>query len=238
MAPFLFLQRRLHREIQAIFLLITRRGDISLALFSLLFFPGILLHEMSHFLMARVLGVRTGRISLIPQPLEGGRLQLGFVETARTDLLRDAFIGAAPMLTGGLVVAYAGMARLGLPSLWTELVTGTPQPWTMAILRLANQADFWLWFYLIFSVSSTMMPSASDRRAWLPVGLVMTLLLIIGLWAGAGPWLLVHFTMSFNAVMRSIAAVVAISFAVHCLLLAPMLLIRRILEHLTGSVVT
>jgi hypothetical protein len=88
LGPLLFLQRRLHFEIQALLMILTRRPEIAFGLFSLLFFPGVLLHETSHFLMARWLGVRTGRVSLIPQVLPGGKLQLGFVETANADPLR------------------------------------------------------------------------------------------------------------------------------------------------------
>jgi hypothetical protein len=93
--PLIYLQRFLQREIQSIFLLITRQADISTALFSLLFLPGVLLHETSHYLMAHLLGVKTGRFSLIPKKVEDGRLQLGYVETAKTDFVRDALIGAA-----------------------------------------------------------------------------------------------------------------------------------------------
>ena len=56
LGPLLLLQRALHREIQVVFLLITRRPEITVALFSLLFFPGVLLHEGSHYLMAKILG--------------------------------------------------------------------------------------------------------------------------------------------------------------------------------------
>src|SRR5512142_246629 len=90
LVPLLFAQRWLHREIQWVFLLITRSQMLSLGMFSFLFFPGVLLHELSHFVMARVLGVRTGRFSLLPSLMEDGKLRLGYVETADTDLLRDA----------------------------------------------------------------------------------------------------------------------------------------------------
>src|SRR5512139_1205122 len=92
LGPLLFVQRRLHRETQAVLLLITRHKEISLALFSLLFFPGVLLHELSHYVTARIFGVRTGRFSLLPTPLPDGRLRLGFVETASVDFIRDAII--------------------------------------------------------------------------------------------------------------------------------------------------
>ena len=70
-----FLQHRLHFEIQATFMLLTHRAEIALALFSLLFFPGVFLHETSHYLLARLLGVRTGHFSLLPEPLPDGRLR-------------------------------------------------------------------------------------------------------------------------------------------------------------------
>src|SRR5512143_2626739 len=108
LGPLLFAQRWLHREVQWVFLLITRSPSVSVGLFSLLFFPGVLLHELSHFLMARLLGVRAGRFSLLPSVVEGGKLRLGFVETAETDWVRDALIGAAPLITGGAAVAYLG----------------------------------------------------------------------------------------------------------------------------------
>ena len=122
--PLLYLQRLLQREIQAIFLLITRQPEISMALFSLLFLPGVLLHELSHFLMAKLLDVPTGRFSIIPRKLEGGRIQLGYVETVSTDFVRDALIGVAPLITGVIFVAVAGVTRLGINALWGSLTQG------------------------------------------------------------------------------------------------------------------
>jgi hypothetical protein len=238
LGPFLLLQRRLHLEIQSVFLLLFRRNDVSLALFSLLFFPGVFLHEASHYLMARLLGVRTGRFSLIPRPLQDGKLQLGYVETAKADLLRDALIGLAPLLSGGLFVAYAGIAHLDLLTIWENARSGSGLTLPMAIEMLFDRSDFWLWFYLIVAVSSTMMPSRSDRRAWLPVVLACVFLLGLGLLAGAGPWLVQHVSVPFNSALRAIALVIAISLGVHILLVLPFFFTARIIERLTGFRVT
>jgi hypothetical protein len=231
--PLLFLQRSLHREIQGVFLLITRRPDISLALFSLLFFPGVLLHEASHFLMSRVLGVPTGRVSLLPRPMENGRLQLGYVETGRADIFRDALIGMAPLITGGICVALTGMRGLGLDSMWTAIVSGQGESLGVALRTVAERPDFWLWFYLTFVISSTMLPSASDRRAWLPLLLVFSILLGVVLLAGAGPWLVEHLAPPLNSGLGALAAVFGISVVVHTLILIPVWAVRKLISKVT-----
>ena len=234
LAPFLFFQRQLHFEIQSILLLLTRRSDISIACFSILFFPGVLLHESSHYLMARVLGVRTGRLSLIPRPLSDGKVQLGYVETAKADIFRDALIGIAPLMSGGILVAYAGMIQLGLSGLWDGLSSWDDTRVLQLFKSVYQHSDFWLWFYLIFTVSSTMMPSKSDRRAWLPVILSLLFLFGVSLFAGAGPWLAQNLAQPLNRALRSVSAVFAISLVIHLLLVIPLLFIRRIFERVTG----
>jgi hypothetical protein len=233
LGPLLFSQRRLHRETQSVFLLATRHKEISLALFSLLFFPGVLLHELSHFLTARLLGVRTGRFSLLPTPLPDGRLRLGFVETESVDFVRDALIGAAPLLTGGLFVAYAGIQRLKLPVLWDSLAYGS-QPLREALAVIPAQVDFWLWFYLAFTVSSMMLPSASDRRGWLPLALVVGLLVGMALLGGAGPWMLAHLAPTMNQALQAVAVTFGISAFLHLALLLPMWGLRKVMSRLTG----
>jgi len=228
------LERRLHFETQAILLLMTRRAEIALALFSLLFFPGVLLHETSHYLAARLLGVKTGRFSLLPQPLPDGRLRLGFVETTGTDLLRDALIGVAPLVAGGAFVIYAGLLRLGLPALWDGFVAGEARALSEALSLTYARPDFWLWFYLTLAVSSTMLPSASDRRAWLPVFLVIAILIGLALLAGVGPWLLGNVAPPFNQALRSLAILFGISAGIHLILLPPLWAFRQVIMRVTG----
>lgn len=233
--PLLILQRGLHREIQAIFFILTRRADVSMGLFAILFFPGVLLHEGSHFLMARLLGVRTGRFSLLPRPLPNGRMQLGFVETAAADWVRDALIGAAPLVAGGLCVAYIGIYQLGLPAIWMQVRSGNLQSILQGFSTLYAQPDFWLWFYLTFTISSTMLPSASDRRAWLPLALVAGGLLGLSLLAGAGPWLLENLAPILNRLLLAVASVFGISVFVHFVLLLPAFALRLLLSWLSGA---
>lgn len=241
--PLILMQRHLHREIQAVLLLVTRRMDIATVIFSLLFFPGILLHETSHYLTARLLGVDTGGFSLLPKVLpptrgEPGRgarrLQLGYVETSSTDTLRDALIGSAPLIFGGLFVTFAGLSRLGMQLLWADLIQGDFQRAWASLQGMLGQSDFWLWLYLTFVVSSTMLPSASDRRAWLPIGLVLGLVLAASLLVGAGQWLLAHVAPLLNQGLLVLDTALGISLAVHVVVYLPTLLMRAGLSRLTG----
>lgn len=229
-----WLQRVLHHEIQAIFLILTRNPALTVGLFSVLFFPGVFLHELSHFLMAKLLGVRTGGFSLIPQAMPDGRLQLGYVETARTDMARDSLIGAAPIVAGGLVVAYIAIYPLNLLPLWDVLRNAQFNLFWLGITLLPQMKDFALWFYLTFAISSTMMPSESDRHAWLPLGLLVAALLALALFAGAGPWMLATVTPPLNAFLRSVALIFVLSSMVHGALSLPLLGIHRLLTRVTG----
>ncbi|HQN43153.1 MAG TPA: hypothetical protein PLA25_03385 [Anaerolineaceae bacterium] len=231
---FIFVQRHLHFELQAIFLLLTRRPTLSEGLFALLFFPGTLLHELSHYLTAKILGVRTGRFSLTPQRLPNGRLQLGFIETAPTDVFRDALIGLAPLITGGLLTAWLGLSRLGLGPVAEALGARNWPLFWQGLADLPALPDFWLWFYLLLAISSTMLPSASDRRAWLPVVSGLALLLVLAILAGAGPWLLSHLSAPLNQGLRAIAVVFGISLVIHLVMLLPAWLIRTLISRLTG----
>ena len=232
--PLLVLQRALHREIQIVFLLLTRRPAVTTAIFSLLFFPGILLHELSHFLMARLLGVQTGGFSLLPRVLPDGRLQLGYVETAKTDIFRDSLIGAAPLIAGGAFLAYAAAIPLNLLPLWETLRVARMDALIPGAKALTTRPDFWIWFYLAFVVSSAMLPSESDRHAWIPLAAFFAVLFGLAILAGAGPWMLAHLAPPLDVFLRSVALIFGFSAALHAILYLPFWLLHRILSRFTG----
>lgn len=231
LVPLVYLQRLLHREIQIIFYLITRNKPLTIAIFSMIFFPGVFLHELSHFLMAKVLGVRTGKFSLLPKSLDTGHLQLGYVETEQTDILRDSLIGLAPIIAGTLFVAYAGVVQLRLDALWHVFINGQAELFWMGLRLLPTVPDFYLWFYLTFAVSSTMLPSESDRHAWLPLGMWIGALLVLAVFSGAGVWMLNNLAPVFDPLLRSVALLFALSDIVHIVLLIPLYGIRQVMTY-------
>ena len=232
--PLVILQRLLHREIQAVLLIVTRSPQLTVGLFSFLFFPGVFLHELSHFVMAKILSVRTGKTSLIPRSLPDGRLQMGYVETAQTDIVRDSLIGLAPLIAGSLFIAYAGLNRMGFRILLAVLANGQTELFWKGLKLLPQVNDFFLWFYLVFAVSSTMMPSESDRHAWLPLGLWTAGLLALAIFAGAGTWMLENITPLLNNFFGSVATLFGLSVALHIILLLPTMLLHRLVSRVTG----
>ncbi len=223
---FLLAQRWLHQQIQLLFYLITKRLNLALALFSILFLPGVLLHETSHFVVARLLGVRTRRCSISPQVTVDSRRRLGYVETAQADVVRDTLIGAAPFIFGGAVVAYLGIDRLGIAPLFELASQGSWNQLWAAIAALPQRPDFWLWFYLTFTISSMMLPSPADRRAWLPVVIVLLAVALLALLAGAGPWMAQNVAPWLDRILRAIATVLGIGLVVHLLLAVPVTFLR------------
>lgn len=231
---FIILQRLLHSEIQAFFLILTRNPGVTQVLFALIFFPGVLLHELSHFLSAKLLGVRTGNFSLIPQAQPEGILRLGYVETASGGFVRDALIGAAPLVTGSLFVAYAAIYQMHILPLWDLMRSADWGAFGVMLVSVPESPDFWLWFYLTFTISSTMMPSQSDRHAWLPLGFLVMGLVAVAILAGAGTWMLANLAPPFNRFLQALAMIFGLSGVLHILLVLPFLLFHRILTRLTG----
>jgi len=234
LVPLILLQRLLHREIQAVFLILTRDARLTMGVFSFIFLPGVFLHELSHFLMAKILRVPTGQFSILPQPLPDGRLQLGYVETAKADIVRDSLIGAAPLIAGTLFVAYVSIYPLDMRVLWDTLRNGQLNLFWMGVNTLPRTRDFYLWFYLAFAVSSTMMPSESDRHAWLELAISVGVIFAIALLIGAGPWMLDNVAPLISNFLSSVAVIFGLSSAVHAILILPTALIHKLLARATG----
>ena len=234
LVPLIVLQRLLHREIQAVFLILTRDTRVTMGIFSILFLPGVFLHELSHFVLAKLLGVRTGKFSIFPKSLPDGRLQLGYVETARSDVVRDSLIGAAPLIVGTLFVAYVAIYHLQMRVLWDALRNGQFGLFWLGMRALPQVQDFYLWFYLAFAVSSTMMPSESDRHAWLELLISIGVLVLIAMLVGAGPWMLSNVAPRLSNFLSSVAVIFGLSAFVHILLILPTALIHKLLARATG----
>ena len=157
----LLIERWIHRHLQGVMLLLTGDPEIAVMLYALPLLPGIILHELSHAFAAVLLGIRVGRISLRPKRA-GQRIQLGFVPIEKTDAIRASLVGLAPLLAGSITILLIGYWVFGLGTVrgalaardWGELAAG--------MLQALKARDAWIWAYVVFAVSNTMLPSRAN----------------------------------------------------------------------------
>ena len=138
-------------------------GLLPTPVYILLFLPGTFLHELSHYIAAKLLFVRVGKFSLRPEKRET-EIVLGSVAIEKTNIVKRLIIGAAPVIVGLFLIigiVYLVVTR-ELTSDWR----------VVAFLS-----------YLIFVVGNTMFSSKKDMEgAWkviifsLVIGVILYLL--------------------------------------------------------------
>lgn len=179
------IQRWINQHMQGIGILLFNSRDAGMAVLWFVLLPGIILHELSHWTMAKLLGLKTGKLRMWPE-LTGDEIILGSVEVQKSNPLKDSLVGLAPFLGGSLALLVIGtwvfdanvMGQAWEQSDWRQLLnllTGTLQV-----------ADSWIWLYLVVAFSNAMMPSPSDRASWrlvlIYLGLVGVALVLLGWW--------------------------------------------------------
>lgn len=143
-------------------------GFLSIQALSFLFLPGIIIHELSHLLVAAILFVPVGNIDFTPKKSgDGERVRLGSVEIAKTDPVRRVVIGFAPIFVGILII----IGSIYLFSLNISFLQKN-NPYIFTIVTLAI-------VYLVFAISNTMFSSNRDMEGALEI--LITLLIIFGI---------------------------------------------------------
>lgn len=125
---------------------------------SLLFLPGVVIHELSHVFMASLLAVRVGKMEFWPQ-IHGDRVKLGSVQIAKSDPFRRFLIGAAPLFggIGILLLLFAYFSPALFPFTWKTVVFG----------------------YALFEISNTMFSSKKDMEGALMLLAVILLFVFL-----------------------------------------------------------
>lgn len=233
LVPLVALERWIHRHAQGIFLLITRDPDLALIFYSLVFLPGIIIHELSHWLMATVLLVHAPRISVWPQRQPDGSLRLGYVETERVDFLRESLIGVAPLLAGCGAILLIGYYRLSVGPIGPALTAGDLGGVLRGLAGMLASRDAFIWGYFIFSISNAMMPSASDRRAWPWLLLLLGGVALIVYWAGFGPLVAGSAESVFGTALNVLASAFSLTVFIDLVAVAILWAVESLLSRMT-----
>jgi hypothetical protein len=156
---------------------LTHSADLAMVILFIVYLPGILIHEASHWLMAKALGLKTGKFRVWPRK-QGRQIGMGSVSVARGGTVADSAVGLAPLMIGSILVAMIGSQVFQTEQLGLIWQTGN---WGAAFGRwqsaLTTNPDGLLWSYLLFAVANAMLPSSSDRE---PLKSLLLYILIFG----------------------------------------------------------
>ncbi|MFB0547179.1 MAG: hypothetical protein ACETWB_09730 [Anaerolineae bacterium] len=234
LVPLLWMKNWISRHVQGLGLLLSGDNEVAMIVYFLSFLPGIVVHELSHWLAAKLLGVRTGRISIWPAKKSRGKIRLGYVKVARTDPLRSSLIGLAPLLGGSLIVFLIGQLIFGFGELEDILTSGD---WSLSWRYLwdcTRVPDFWLWLYLIFTVSNSMLPSQTDRQPWRPILIFLALVAILFYLSGWVPQVPEEWTDAFLAFTGYLAYAFGLTVAVNLIFMIIIALLEGLVTILSG----
>ncbi len=163
-----WMSRQVSLRVQGVTLYLTGWVDLADVMIFLLLLPGVFVHEGSHWLAARMLGLRTGKFRVWPVK-QGAYIGLGSVSVERSDIWRESLVGMAPLLAGNVVLAIVGWQVFATPALLEALAAGQFARVTTTFFGALRTADGLLWAYVIFTVGNSMLPSSSDREPVKPV---------------------------------------------------------------------
>jgi hypothetical protein len=182
--PLVYVEKWIHAHLYGVGWLITNDKKGATALYYVLLFPGVLVHEFTQYLVAGALNVKIKRVIAWPQAQSDGTLRLDFVQIKNANRVQAAIIGAAPLFTGLALVWLISSRLLSLDNVVNAIGTGNLDAIGAAVRDAAGAPDFLLWIYVIFTISNAMLPTPADRQGWpLLIGVfagVIAFLVLIG----------------------------------------------------------
>lgn len=204
-----FLSQRLTQTVFELCLLLFRARSVAITIITILNFPGTVIHELSHLFTAEVLGVHTGKLTLVPESIQGDEIKAGSVMIARSDPFRRYLIGLAPIFVGLLAITTLSYFA---PGLWHH-VFAAQTVW------YANPFFYYLLLtiYCLLAVSNAMFSSAEDLKGFVPfaitLGIMIAAAYIAGIRVGiTGPALSLATTI-LDGLTKSLGGVLALNIA-------------------------
>lgn len=179
-----WLSNQLGLRIQMIVLYLTGSADMAMVAVFLVLMPGVFVHELSHWVFAKLLGMRPSRFRVWPQRRKDG-LGLGSVNVRSGGTWRDSLVGMAPLIAGSALLAWVGATIFQSDLLLSQLEQGRLLDTLGAFFDALAQPDGLLWAYALFVIGNSMMPSRSDRQPLrsllLYIGFAALIYVVVGL---------------------------------------------------------
>jgi hypothetical protein len=224
------LQQWLHRHIQGFAFALTGNPGCALRLLFYLLLPGIYLHEASHYIAAKILIVDVRKFNVGIGNSRKKQVSLGSVQIARSDPFRESLIGAAPFIVG--ITAIWLIVSLGFGVNAANL---SMEQWIARVGASSHDWTTWAFLYLIFAVSTAMIPSESDREPWglvlIVAGVLISVLLLLG-WMPRVPPDLVSLA---RHILDALTFSLSIAVGVNGIVAAALWILERTVERISGK---
>ncbi|XWX04985.1 hypothetical protein VZO05_05390 [Aggregatilineales bacterium SYSU G02658] len=212
------MERWLHQHIFKVGWLLTRNSRVTTALYYTLFAPGILLHEVVSWLVAGILNVHATQSLAWPQSQEIGELRLNFVRISTNIPRWKRFvISLAPLVAGMLFTWHVAENVFQLDTIFAMMSSGSLVDVGAALGRLLATPDFWLWFYLLFTVSNTMFArterSISNAQSLLSaVTVIVAAIVLVGVTSATFSYVSSPFENALSVLSELLVLLIAVNF--------------------------
>jgi hypothetical protein len=237
---FRWLERLMHEHIFKVGWLVTKNYRTTTILYYIFFLPGVVLNQVVLWLAAGILNVRADRAIQWPAQQEVAELHLDFVKlTKKVSELKLAVIHTAPLVVGVLCVLFISNNLLRFGQVVPYLNQLTWDNAAQVLNFLTNAPDFWLWTYVMFTISNVMMPDFRNLRGWWRVAWVAVGVLGVAILLGFGNTFIVTMlngpiTVGINALSTMFVIIILADVIV----LAVFGSIEAIIERITGDSAT
>jgi hypothetical protein len=240
-AALFFVSRRLetwlHQHIFKVGWLVTKNYQTTTILYYTLLLPGVVLYELVYWLAAGFLNVRAESSIKWPEEQQIGALELNFVTLAKnTSQLKRAVITAAPLAAGLLLIWLISNRIFDLETFFTTISTGTIPDVVTGLRALTQAPDFWLWFYIAFTVANTMTSDWDTLTGIRPVvaGLVIATVILTALGL-ADEVVLGVLTGPVAGGLNALSGVLGFIIAIDLFSVGLLSLVENVIERITGD---
>ncbi len=170
--------RRLTQNLYVSLFLMTKSRPVAISIISFLFFPGTVIHELSHLFTAEILGVHTGGLTLAPEGLENPNVRTGSVMISKTDPIRRAIIGIAPLFVG---ITTLTLLSTILPNLYSQTALDFQNNILFSSISIYYLL---LTLYSLFAISNSMFSSPEDMDGFPGVAIGLSLIGLAAYFSG------------------------------------------------------
>ncbi len=237
--PMRSLEGWLHQHMFKVGWLLTKNLHTTTILYYTFFLPGVVLHEVLVWLVAGMLNVRAEGAIKMPEKQEIAALKLNFVKLdKKVSQFKLAVISIAPLIGGIVFIWFVTNNIFDIGGFLEIASSGELEDIGAAFSRLTATPDFWLWMYLVFAVSATMIPDAGNLRGWRlvipPIVVVIILLYAIGV----GDRVLLVTLQSLSQGAYFLMGTFGVVIVVHLVMTGILGAIESIIERITGDSAT